>query len=34
MPEYELIVDKYVSMGYPIDKAEDYATPRLDGGST
>jgi len=26
MPEYELLVDKYISMGYPIDKAEDYAT--------
>jgi hypothetical protein len=26
MPEYELIVDKYISMGYPVDKAEEYAT--------
>lgn len=26
MAEYELIVDKYISMGYPVDKAEEYAT--------
>ena len=26
MPDYDILVDKYISMGYPVDKAEDYAT--------
>ena len=26
MPEYDILVDKYISMGYPVDRAKDYAT--------
>ena len=26
MPDYDILVDKYISMGYPVDKAEEYAT--------
>ena len=26
MPDYDILVDKYISMGYPVDKAKDYAT--------
>jgi hypothetical protein len=26
MPEYEQMVDKYLSMGYSLDNAEEYAT--------
>lgn len=26
MPEYDILVDKYISMGYPADRAKDYAT--------
>ena len=26
MPDNDILVDKYISMGYPVDKAEEYAT--------
>ena len=26
MPEYDILVEKYISMGYTVDRAKDYAT--------